>query len=317
MLLSRTHKILLIVFVSLIVVMAALVVFFGTRTSQDKLYADDYNGEVAALPIDGTPMFVTVAPGLRFRVDTGSDVSCITEQDLEVLRSMGYVATESFYPLLGRNSLGDSRLYTKRYRVDVPFCRYECQTDTFGNRTYRMNSSVVNVFHNVDFVPASADHSTLGIDFLENFILEYRHKDHLLLLHRDMPDGYEPCVDMQVSRSPWNWMRVGHRYHIDMSLDQNPADFFVDTGMRHAYVKAPRSRIPQHKDLDSYQMSTYRGNHEARIDPAGWLAIGDREGPAIVYYYDNGEEDYSFNPLNIKDMDVVVDFIGNRLMFPR
>ena len=278
MLLSRTHKILLIVFVSLIVVMAALVVFFGTRTSQDKLYADDYNGEVAALPIDGTPVF---------------------------------------YPLLGRNSLGDSRLYTKRYRVDVPFCRYECQTDTFGNRTYRMNSSVVNVFHNVDFVPASADHSTLGIDFLENFILEYRHKDHLLLLHRDMPDGYEPCVDMQVSRSPWNWMRVGHRYFIDMSLDQNPADFFVDTGMRHAYVKAPRSRIPQHKDLDSYQMSTYRGNHEARIDPAGWLAIGDREGPAIVYYYDNGEEDYSFNPLNIKDMDVVVDFIGNRLMFPR
>ena len=40
MLLSRTYKVLLTVFVSLIVVMIGIVIFFGTRTSQSELCAD-------------------------------------------------------------------------------------------------------------------------------------------------------------------------------------------------------------------------------------------------------------------------------------
>ena len=114
------------------------------------------------LLIDSVPQYVVIRPGLMFKLDTGSDYSAITERDLHFLDSLGFKATESYYPILGRNGRGDVKLKTKRYTLSLPLYMWDTTTDSLGNIRQNCNYNASNVLANVDFVPASTEFSVLS-----------------------------------------------------------------------------------------------------------------------------------------------------------
>lgn len=316
---SRLIKYTLILLVVALVIIGAIYVFLITRTSQESLTVDHANNLVAEMPIDGTPIFVTLRPGLRFKLDTGADYSTITEEDLHLLDSLGFKARKSFYPVLGRDGIGDVVYTTERYTVDLPAYCVTTRLDSVGNPVTSFDFSRRNTIKNVDFVPSQTGFSVLGIDFLEHFAVELHTDREVLALYDEPPHGYETCQQLEVSSDLTELIYPGHRYSIDMEVDHAPGRYFIDTGLQRAFVKRPdRDRLVAGHAMHQDTAVSLRGRFPAYVDTDGWLVIGAREGTApTVFYYDNDEEDYSFNPFNILKIDVLLDFPRRRLMFKR
>ena len=72
-------------------------------SSQDDIKPDRTSGRLCYLPILNSPGEVELIPGLRFKIDTGSDLSTITMSDLELLDSLGFEVHKKIYPVVGRD----------------------------------------------------------------------------------------------------------------------------------------------------------------------------------------------------------------------
>lgn len=314
---SKTKKIILWSAASIVVLFASTILFFSSRTSQNDLIADRNQGVLGELLLDSMPQYVIIRPGLRFKLDTGADFSSITERDLHFLDSLGYKAKKSNYTILGRNGRGDIKLHTKRYTLPLPFYMWDTTIDSLGQIHQEINYNAVNVLRNVDFAPAETEYSVLGIDFLEKFIVEYRASEKMMAFYFDVPDGYEFSESLYTSSSPLYWPFLGHRYYLDAYVDNVKNSYFLDTGIQHAFVHRPMSDAPKYdSNLVPDTIYSLRGKYPALADKRAWLKIGDREGMATVYYYDNDEEDYAINPLNtFENINVLFNFPGKKIGF--
>jgi len=314
---SKTTKTIVVTVIVLLVVLSVSAVFFSTRTSQNHIQTERQNGIVGEMFIDYKNQSVILRPCLRFKFDTGADFSSITEEDLKGLDSLGYKVTESTYPIFGRDGKGDLRFETKRYTVELPLYQWDVSTDSVGNTKAKCLFSKVNVLKSVDFAPSRTGFSVLGMDFIEKFIVEHRAKEGLVALYFEEPTGYEPGGKIYKSISPIHWITLSHRYYINLTINNDTRGYFLDTGIRQAFVKRPKSALPLELNkalLDT--VSSYRGAFPAIINPNGWLAIGNRQGKTPVFYYDDDEEDYAINPLNIiNDIDMLFDFPHKSLKF--
>lgn len=308
---KRGLRISLYVTGALMALIILLYVFFGTRTSQRDIYVDRTEGRLIDAMLEGEPCFINVAPGLRFRVDTGSDISYITERDLALLDSLGYKIEEKIYPVIGRNTLGDIDYAVKRYTVDFP--AYCWTTDSVSVPI----EETKNVFHNVDFALSPTDFSVLGIDFLEHFKIEHRTgENHVAFYKDDTPEGYEECQAVKRKGGLLIWPLLGKRYYLNMAVAHTANDFFIDTGMRVAFMKQPYDDADN--SIIAYEdttMSSYINSFPAKVDKNCWIQIGQRQGKSFVYYFDNEEEDYSTNPVNMLNYSMVLDFPNRRLLF--
>ncbi|WP_302996822.1 hypothetical protein, partial [uncultured Muribaculum sp.] len=166
--------------ITLIVVLLCAILCYGfvlSRTSQNDISSDNPDGIVGTMSLSGSPFVAEIAPGLMFKIDTGSDLSTITAEALATLEKMGYHPRKEIYPVLGRDGMGDIQLSATRYKIDLPFHHKVYENDS------TIYNEIINVIHNVDFAPSKNGLSVLGIDFLQKFKIEYQYHNKALNLY--------------------------------------------------------------------------------------------------------------------------------------
>lgn len=313
---SKTKKgIIWSVVLTTLTLFVCALLFFSTRTSQTNLQIERANGMIGELPITNNPIYFLVRPGMTFKVDTGSDFSTISRKDLAFLDSLGFSTKKSFYPVYGRNGVGEMELTTERYTVSLPLYSWDCKTDSNGTRSYTCNFDNSNILHNVDFQISESDISVLGIDFLEKFKMEFQAAKCTVALYLEDLIDYEYFAPIHISYSPNSIFTLSHRYYLDASVDEDVDEYFIDTALRKVFVKRPTKELPESAKKNMPEViSSLRGVYRS-IPENGWIKIGNREGAADVHYYDNDEEDYAINPLNISKFDVLLDFPNKQIKF--
>lgn len=299
----------------ILILFCAAILFFFTRTSQTNLHAERANGMIGELSVSGNPTFFSIRPGLTFKIDTGSDFSSITRKDLAFLDSLGFHAKKSFYPVYGRNGVGETELTTERYTVSLPLYSWNCRRDSVGKRSYSCNFDNSNIIHDVDFQISESGISVLGIDFLEKFKIEYSTKKGTVSFYFEDPLDYEYCSSLHTSLSPERIVMLGNRYYLNASVDDNTDEYFIDTAIRKAFVKRPKSRLPESAAGNKPEVVTSLRGLCRAIPEKGWIRIGNREGESRILYYDNDEEEFAINPFNISMFDVLLDFPNKQIKF--
>ncbi|MDE5685100.1 MAG: retroviral-like aspartic protease family protein [Paramuribaculum sp.] len=311
-------KILLITIPILAVfVLGMALMLFITRSTQKNFHADPPVDDCeVVMPLSGTPIFLEMAPGLKFKFDTGADMSSLSENDAETLREMGYEVKESFGPILGRDGYGDIVYSSRRYTVSLPVGGYVTEKDSTGNVTVTYTGQPATVFHNVDFAKTDATISTLGLDVLRKFKIECRFANHTAALCEKIPSSFSKVVEMEhnIHLTDILWSAV--RPYLIVSVNQRPNVYQLDTGLQRAPVKKPASSIARAKhSLRKDSLSTMRETFEAYVDDEGWIDFGSRSGTKKVYYYDNNEDDFQINPLNVFQQDMIIDIEGKGIYF--
>lgn len=293
-----------------ILLAGVLYVFMTLRSSQTKIQPQYSQGAITILPLQFSPFEVELIPGLRFKIDTGSDVSTITEADLSRLVSLGLDIRTSIYPVVGRDGDGAYRLEFTRHTVTLPLLKYTVTTDSMGHVTATASKKSLNLLYNVDFVPSRTGQSVLGIDFLERFKCEYRYADRTLALHLNMPDGYIKCVPLKYSRNAFYAFCLSKRYYMPIELNGVKRRFFANTGLREASIVLPMkdSHLSTASILLTDTIENALGRFGTYIEKGIMVQVGNRIGTANAYYCDAPEEKYTFNPFIFFTQDAVLDF---------
>lgn len=297
--------------ITLIAILLCAVISYGfvlSRTSQNDISYDNPDGIVGTMSLSGPQLVAEIAPGLVFKIDTGSDLSTITAEGLAILEKMGYNPRKEIYPVLGRNGVGDIQLSATRYKIDLPFHHKVYENDS---TTY---NEIINVIHNVDFAPSKNGLSVLGIDFLQKFKIEYQYHNKALNLYVKLPAGYVQCVDLSYSKALMTSIWLGKRYYIPISIESDENNYFIDTGLQKVGIKLPYHEVKRTlRPLYTDTVLSARGQYSALIDHSAILSCGDRGGAYTAYYYDNDEEEFAMNPFNLFTQDVLIDFIDLKL----
>lgn len=129
----------------------------------------------------------------------------------------------------------------------------------------------------------------LGKAILESFVLEYT-KDSIRLL-KDCPIGYEKVFPL---------IKEENRYYLNLSMNGQPHDFFLDTGSADAITMPLKDTIYSQGPLEMVQDTLYVGSYHREItdwsEERAELKMGDitRHGWAI--YNDYSKHPYSINP---------------------
>lgn len=297
--------------ITLIVVLLCAILCYGfvlSRTSQNDISSDNPDGIVGTMSLSGSPFVAEIAPGLMFKIDTGSDLSTITAEALATLEKMGYHPRKEIYPVLGRDGVGDIQLSVTRYKIDLPFHHKADENDSAAS------GEIINVIRNVDFVPSKNGFSVLGIDFLQKFKVEYQYHNQSLNLYFNLPSGYVPCVNLKYSKALATSIWLGKRYYMPISIESDEDEYFIDTGLQRVGIKLPyREARRTLRPLYADTVVSARGQFPAIVDHSAILSCGDRGGSYTAYYYDNDEEDFAMNPFNLFTQDVLIDFIDLKL----
>lgn len=267
---------------------------------------------VASLPIvSHMPLQVELGDNLIFKLDTGTDISCITASDLDILKARGCKVTERNLPVIGRTSDGKLHTYLKRYVIDLPLRFVTTHPDSTGTRMIRQHiAEEDNVLKDAEFVLMEGDSasSALGIDILQRFAMEYVYDNQLIRLHQSVPDGYQDFSSFRASVWPSHILWPGKRFYLDIDIDNITDAYFIDTGLRIAPIKLPGSRAPQVRRRNGGDSSASAHATAAVRTENVWVEIGNRAGSQKAFYVDNGEEPYSINPINVFTQDLLIDF---------
>lgn len=300
----------IIIIACIMAVVAMVYWLLCVLSSQDDIRASRSDGQIGVLPFVDQKIMVEPVPGLRFKFDTGSDISTITEADLERLREMGMSVEKKSYPVVGRDGDGKTRMCMQRYTVSLPLYDYQFVTDTVSGAVSAVASrNSRNVLEGVDFAPSQTGYSVLGVDFIEKFKVAYDFRNGAVRLYMNLPGGYEAFNKLYYSRSVTDGLWLGKRYYMDMRVDGEMRGFFCDTGIREAMVKMSPSTLSKSVEgLLNDTVVTMVANFPALKNDSEWIEIGSRGGMVSVYYYDNNEEPFAFNPFNLFRQDCLIDF---------
>ncbi len=298
-------------------VVTALVFALHSLDTQSDIAPAHETDIIASLPVVATsPLQVEVADGIIFKLDTGSDISCISPEDLEKLRSHGVKITEKNLPVIGRNAVGDMAISSTRYVIDLPL-EFVTTTpySTGSGYTNRRIPGQDNILTGAEFVLVDDKEvpSTIGIDILQNFMVEYLYADQLIRLHASRPDGYQDFASFHPSFWPSHFIWPGKRFYLDLEVDNVTDAYFIDTGLRNIAVKLPMSRAGlSRRRLSDDSLISPLGTFPAKSDNV-WVEVGNRAGSQKAFYSDNGEEPYALNPLNVFTQDLLIDFPAMRM----
>lgn len=299
---------LLLILLGVVIALAAVYSSLFAFSTQGSITPSRPDSIIASLPVvSSQPFMVEIDSGVRFKFDTGCDYSCITTADLETLRSRGTNIRERMMPTVGRSSNGRITLAWKRYVIDLPLHYYEGENQRDLSRD--------NVLRNVEFVLVDGPEmtSSIGIDLLRHFAIEYLYEKQLMRFHTSRPEGYQDFAVLRASYDPTKMPWPGRRYYMDLQVDHITDRYFLDTGLRKAALKLPSSRG------DKTRRRTYHdslvsglGVFPARTDDA-WVQCGNRAGSQRAFYCENNEEAYSVNPLNFFTQDILLDFTSSSI----
>lgn len=256
---------------------------------------------------------VQLAPGIVFKVNTARAMSTISQKQLQLLKEMGCAVDSTVAISIGRNHRGEMRVTFKRYTVSLPVIIPRADTDSCRiiPATTNTTDELDNIIYNVDFAPladAEEDTPTLAIDFIENFLVEYRNSDNSIALHTTLPEKYSYVGDLEMTDEFIDHLRISNRYYMNMTVNHSDSrDFFIDTAMDGAGLKLPAKNAPSFKVIQD-SVKTPIGMVNALVDTDVHVEYGDRGTSTSAYYFDDGVEDYSINPFNFFKWDGIIDF---------
>ena len=322
-------KTIFVIFLSIValVVLTGVTVVLCNHASQSELYIEP-EGEktVGPLPIISEKNDVVLAPGLRFRIDSGSSFSTISRKQLQLLDSMGY-AVDSMYTLsMGLGYRSQFRVVTKRYRVTLPVYSYDFgtpdSTGIYPEPVMNVEKGPVCKFVNVDFAMVlNNEHAVplLGIDFLEKFVLQMSYYPHTVTFRTEVPEGFDYVGEMIRANTFKDFVWVGSRYYLDMTVNHVDDRYLVDTGLERAPIKAPTYMRPRHRNKDRHDgtVTSVGNNYTAVVDGNVWVEFGNRAVGSATYYYEDEDEAFAINPLNFFRWEAVLDFTNCKVYTTR
>lgn len=296
-------------FVVIVLTMASFVLY-RTMNTQGDLHFEDQSFPRAFFPMSRG--MIEMFDSTLFLVDTGSSYSTINRSTLRKLKEMGMEIEQSNVPIFGRGS--DNRMHwsTEHYIVTLPTAEYKLRYDSVSQKiSWLPTGRIHNYIKNVSFaVTEDSVLNTLGMDILEDFILEYQYFRGALVLRTRVEENYQHLSDLSY---PHNWENLygsAHRYYVPISVDNGKFNsYLIDTGISRLCIKIPiGDSIKSKRTLadDSY----HNGQRVDRVKtaPNAWVKMGRRAGSHSVYYAPYNVEGHSFNPLIFFNQDVAFDF---------
>ena len=311
-------KILLYTFAVLLVcaVVFGCMVVYSHKSAQSNLTLEQETDNLGVMPLS-IDNIVEFAPGLRFRIDTGSSSNTISPEYLKMLKDMGCRVDSSFRPKIIKSAIGEKRITTRRYTVDLPVNKYRVITDSTGVRTASDldPEERVNTVLNVDFVPAKpGEKPRLGLQFIRKFYMEFLIDLHAIRFWRKMPDNYKEIGQMYAKTSPlWE----GKRF-MDMSINGQKHSFFINTSMPRVSILMPEDMAG---DVDGETVfndtiPSVLGDRPGVIDYKVWVEWGNRGGNNVAFFSSYGSEPFAVNPFFFLKQNAVFDFENNRVYIP-
>lgn len=298
-----------LILVGIVVAVAAIYSSLFALNTQGSIAPVRPDTVIASLPVlSSQPFLVEIDKGVTFKFDTGSDYSCITQADLDTLRTRGAKITERIIPTVGRNVFGRYNLAWKRYVIDLPLHFYVTSDDPDSVGVYHHEPSRDNVLRNAEFILVDGSESSIGIDLMRHFAVEYLYEKQLMRFHSGRPEGYQDFAVLRTSHNPAKTPWPGRRYYMELQVDHITDQYFLDTGLRKAALKLPNSRgeKTRRRTYHDSLVSSF-GVFPARTDDV-WVQCGNRAGSQLAFYCENNEEPYSVNPLNFFTQDILLDF---------
>lgn len=306
------RKAVVIILSAIVVVALALYAVLFALGTQRRVVVERADTIVASLPIvSSQPLRVKVIGDVEFRIDSGSDISCITDADLEHLREMGIAISERTLPAFGRSADGHIHAWTKRTVIDLPLQFFTSHPDVdtvsvIQNRLAERDNKVLGMEFVV--IPDSIGDSAFGVDFLGKFVVEYMENDRLIRLHTRRPEGYRDFTTLHTSYFPTHSPWPGERYYVELSVDHLSNLYFMDTGLQRAPVKLPADHAGRYRERMAHDsIVSLLGVFDA-VTAETWVECGDRAGTKTAFYSDNDEEPFSFNPITLYSQDLIIDF---------
>jgi len=236
----------------------------------------------------------------RFCIDTGSATSHITNESLTFLREQGYEIEERFAPSVSYDAAGNYDIRTKVYQISFPI-----DGDTTfvhsSDSTYCLKSKPVKIAK-VRFEIGKSN--LLGADFLDKYCVEICHNRRYLVLHRNIPSGYNTKIDLK--RFDWHIGDIGGRYLWVFPINGRSHKFLVDTGRGGFSIQLP------YNDYMGDKPMIYIGTFSTSYSDEGkeiWgvkdtdsIVIGDHHIVSPVYYLEGKyKSPYSVNPLQLRE----------------
>lgn len=305
-------KVYIILLTVLIAAAGAYLVLLNTLGPQRNLCLANPEASTGRMFLSQTPILVEMAPGVRFKLDTGSGVSTINPSDIEKLREAGINVSPVTLFAVDRDAYARYNFYTEGVRVDFPLYDYDFMTDSTGRAIPVGTPRKVNTLENVDFFVAPGI-STLGIDVMQKMMVEYLYNEQALAFHNRRPKGYQETVELRRSLNPLYFFITGERYYMNVGVDHIYNDYYIDTGLQLAMLKLPSDQADRSgHTLREDSVRTLLNVHKALTDDRAWIELGHRAGYRRASYYDS-EEPYGINPLNIFTQDMLLDFGGGMI----
>lgn len=249
--------------------------------------------------------------GIEFCYNTGSFISTILPANLERLKIMGMDVDSVSFPSFGIDHLNKAFFCSKMYTVDLPV--YDNQQGAKPE-----NRRVVGRMKDVLFLPAPSSDtlSTLGIDVIERFVCLYSPATKAIGFSTEVPDDFELLTDISSEWTAATLLGCGKRYYVDMSIENSPHSFFINTSFPKVNVVLPaKDSVLANSELRTSLLVTIQGSFRAKFLNKAWMNIGDRAGNHPVFFADTGFlESYVVNPMNFFLQDVVIDYPRNRIL---
>lgn len=297
-----------------ILVAAALVatsfVLYSTINTQGELHFENDSSPRAFFPMSHG--MIEMFDSTLFLVDTGSSFSTINRSTLERLKAMGMDVKYSSMPIIGRGNDNKMHVSTGHYTVTLPIAQYKLRLDSISRSILWLPTGQINNYiKNVNFVLTDDSNvNTLGMDILEDFILEYQYFRQALALRTKVEENYQELADLTYPILWENLYGSAHRYYIPISVDNGKTfEYLIDTGINRLCLKMPLDESLGSKrplTLDRY----FNGQSVDVVRSAddAWIKIGRRAGSHKVYYAPINVEARSFNPLLFFSQDAAFDF---------
>lgn len=232
----------------------------------------------------------------KFELDTGSGFNTITPANLDYLRKAGCKIEELFLPKLSKDYMGNWKLTTKCYLISIPLKTIERN----GDCTSIVKSK--NTIYKIRFFPDSSN--LLGIDFLNKYYVEIKNRDHDLIIHHKLPEGYNKTIELKKYNGRLlDWLN-GNRYYMNITFNEKQHLFFLDTG---AYTHMPYKEYRGGKPLTK---SEYYPDETNVVDFATLDFEGMRSSVPTLFENYIPNTAYAVNLFDLiqKDQDFVMDF---------
>lgn len=312
-----SKKLIITICIALLVAAGTILAYGYGNAIQPRYLHENPDEEVCAVyPYENG--ILRVGDSLRFRIDTGSRISLIRQADIDLLKRRKVPIDSIWYPSIGKNIHGEFYFTTKRYIASLPIKERKLVTDSAtGRQYYTIPGKVVNRIMNVAFLAADPNDSvsTLGINLLEHFVVEYQNSREAVVLRKSVPLDYQLVSHIDAPFSIYKLLGISGKYYLDVTADNAVKPYCIDTGIEEIDLKLPSedAKAQPFKSLRERKVRTTRGEITAQYTDSLWVRLGNRQGTHSAYFSGGEEEEYCINPMNFYTQDFVLDFPARKL----